>query len=216
MRQTGGVTKILPAENATPARWLLQSDLDWWDLVRYGPPGFAVYVRIAFPEDYDDEEDDAVRTALAALGSCTSTPATGYAAVWEGWGGNPPPPPAPRLKIPNREMLLFTGPIEVLRDTPALAWRETGSYVPPHLTWPADQAWCLACEVDEEIEFTVGCSPEVAETLASTFPGRTRLVQYGEDAPLYRDEVDTQPQDDGTLSCAEFTYLPLHSHGWAE
>ena len=25
----------------------------------------------------------------------------------------------------------------------------------PHLVWPEDQAWCLACEVDEEVEFTV-------------------------------------------------------------
>ncbi|RMB58715.1 hypothetical protein EAX62_11280 [Tessaracoccus antarcticus] len=23
----------------------------------------------------------------------------------------------------------------------------------PHLVWPEDRAWCLACEVDEEIEF---------------------------------------------------------------
>jgi hypothetical protein len=29
--------------------------------------------------------------------------------------------------------------------------------------WPEDQAWCLACEVDEEIEFTVGCSLDVSK-----------------------------------------------------
>ena len=43
------MTEIRPAANADSARWLLRADVDWWDLVRYGPPGFDVYVRIAFP-----------------------------------------------------------------------------------------------------------------------------------------------------------------------
>lgn len=136
-----------------------------------------MYVRVAFPED--DQGDDAVRATLAVLASCTSAAGKGYAAVWEGWGGGPPSPAAPRLNIPNREMLLFTGPVEVLRDAPALAWGEPGIHVPPHLAWPEDGAWCLACEVDEEIEFTVGCSLVVADVLANAFPERTRQVEYG-------------------------------------
>src|SRR5262249_58009046 len=43
------VTEIRPAANAYPARWLLRSDVDWRGLVRYGPPGFLGYVRIAPP-----------------------------------------------------------------------------------------------------------------------------------------------------------------------
>jgi len=79
------VTEILPAADADAARWLLLPDVDWWDLVRYGPPGFDVYVRIAFP--HDSETDvvypsgecavDAVRAALATLASCTTTPDRG-------------------------------------------------------------------------------------------------------------------------------------------
>ena len=84
------MTNVRPAEDAAPAQWLLQPNAHWWDLVRYGPPGFDVYVRIAFPED--DDGDDAVRAALAILASCTSTAGKGYVAVWEGWGGNPPSP----------------------------------------------------------------------------------------------------------------------------
>jgi len=57
----------------------------------------------------------------------------------------------------------------------------------PHLVWPEDQAWCLACEVDEEIEFTVGCSGEASQALAGALPGAVRRVHYGEPAPLYRD-----------------------------
>src|SRR5437763_11439604 len=33
------VTEIRPAADAGAAQWLLRSDVDWWDLVRYGPPG---------------------------------------------------------------------------------------------------------------------------------------------------------------------------------
>ena len=86
-------------------------------------------------------------------------------------------------------MLLFTGPVEALRDAPALAWYGSAACVlqEPHLVWPEDQAWCLACEVDEEIEFTVGCSGEASQALATALPGAVRRVRYGEPAPLYRD-----------------------------
>jgi len=86
-------------------------------------------------------------------------------------------------------MLLFTGPVETLRDAPALAWYGSAAGVAqePHLVWPEDQAWCLACEVDEEIEFTVGCSGEASQALAGALPGAVRRVRYGEPAPLYRD-----------------------------
>lgn len=192
------VTGIRPAADADAARWLLQSDIDWWDLVRYGPPGFDVYVRIGFSQDSEAEAGnapaDAVRVALATLASYTATPSQGYAAIWEGWVSPPPrAPQAPRVEIPNRAMLLFTGPVEALRDAPALTWYGSAAGLSlglgqaPHLVWPEDQAWCLACEVDEEIEFTVGCSGEASQALASALPGTVRRVRYGEPAPLYRD-----------------------------
>jgi hypothetical protein len=190
------VTEIRPATDTGAAQWLLRSDVDWWDLVRYGPPGFDVYLRIAFPHESnagvvnpsDEVPADAIRTALATLASYTTTPATGYAAIWEGWGPNSAPQ-APRVDIPNRTMLLFTGPIEALRDAPALAWygSAAGIYQEPHLVWPEDQAWCLACEVDEEIELTVGCSVDASQALAGALPGVVRRGRDGEPAPLYRD-----------------------------
>ena len=188
-----GVTEIRPAVDADAARWLLRSDVDWWDLVRYGPPGFDVYVRIALADETAGAdmggEEPSLRAALAILAEFTSTPASGYAAIWEGWTGMHRPPQAPRVEIPNRAMLLFTGPVEVLRDAPALAWYGSarGQYQEPHLVWPEDQAWCLACEVDEEIEFTVGCSVAAARALASALPGPVRRVHYGEPAQLWRD-----------------------------
>ena len=189
------VTEILPAADA--ARWLLLPDVDCWDLVRYGPPGFDVYVRIVFPHDsetdvvYPSGESavDAVRAALATLASCTTTPDRGYAAIWEGWTSGASTPQAPRVEIPNRAMLLFTGPVEARRDAPAVAWYGSAEGVAqePQLVWPEDQAWCLACEVDEEIEFTVGCSGDASQALARDLPGAVRRVHFGEPAPLYRD-----------------------------
>ena len=194
------VTEIRPATDAGAAQWLLRPDVDWWDLVRYGPPGFDAYVRIALPHDSEPDAGppsgkalvDAIRAALATLGSYTTTPSQGYAAIWEGWtGGAPPAPQAPRVEIPNRAMLLFTGPVEALRDAPALAWHGSAAGVcqEPHLVWPEDQAWCLACEVDEEIEFTVGCSEEASQALARALPGAVRRVRYGQPAPMYRDQA---------------------------
>lgn len=186
------MTEVRPAPTLDPARWLLRSDVDWWDLVRYGPPGFDVYERVRFADaaagDAPDEEVDVLRSALATLASCTTTPDTGYVAIWEGWGGRPNPP-APRVAIPNREMLLFTGPVGVLRDAPALAWYGTaeGTFQTPHLVWPEDHAWCLACEVDEDIEFSVGCNDATSQALARALPDAVRRVRYGDPAPLYRD-----------------------------
>jgi hypothetical protein len=115
------MTEIRPAANADAARWLLRADVDWWDLVRYGPPGFDVYVRIAFAQDADGVdpagEQPALRVALATLASYTATPASGYAAIWEGWISGDLAPQAPRVPIPHRAMLLFTGPVGVQRRT---------------------------------------------------------------------------------------------------
>ena len=185
--------EVRPAANADAAEWLLGSEVDWWDLVRYGPPGFDVYLRIALSAGCDGADPMAeapgVRKALAALAGCTSTPNTAYVAIWEGWTSRGSRPEAPRLPIPNRGMLLFTGPLERVRDAPALAWHGSaagaGEGQEPHLVWPEDRAWCLACEVDEEIEFTVGCSGSAARVLAEALPSAVRRAHYGEPAPLY-------------------------------
>jgi hypothetical protein len=149
-----------------------------------------VYVRIALADGAGEGgEDPALRAALATLASHTTTPAIAYAAIWEGWTSGGLIPNAPRVGIPNRAMLLFTGPVNGLRDAPALAWYGSahGVYQEPHLVWPEDHAWCLACEVDEEVEFTVGCTVGAARALAEALPGAVRPVRYGQSAPMYRE-----------------------------
>lgn len=183
------MTGIRPATDAEQAQWLLDAGVDWHVLIRYGPPGFEVYARVALITDqFEDAEESSLRAVLATLVSHTTTPADGYAAIWEGIVGTREAPQAPRVPIPNREMLLFTGPIDELRDTVAVAWYgQGGGHAEPHLVWPADRAWCVACDVDEEIEFSVGCSAETAQALITAFPGTVRRVRYGEPAQLFRD-----------------------------
>ena len=186
------MSEIRPAENADAGRWLLRPDVSWQDLVTFGPPGFDVYARIAFPEETDftaAEEIDVVGAALTILTAYTTTPDAAYAAIWEGWAGVDPPE-APRVLIPHRTMHLFAGPVEALRAAPGVAWfdAEAGDGQEPHIVWPADQAWCLTCDVDEEIEFTVGCSEAAFRGLAQALPGSVRRVQYGDAVPTYRDE----------------------------
>lgn len=176
-----------------PAAWLLEPAQDWWDLVRYGPAGFEAYVRVALacPSDpYDATADEStVRIAFGVLRQHTATPLDAYAAIWKGWTSGTSAPQAPRLEIPNRPMLLFTGAVEALWNAPAAAWNDSmGTTGPaPHLAWPQDRAWCVACEVDEEIEFSVGCSNAAAEAIAAALPGHVRRVSYGAESPLYRD-----------------------------
>ena len=63
--------ELQPTGSAQAGQWLLRADVDWWDLVRYGPPDFDVYVRIAFgrgpARDDGPGEDPTLRLALARL-----------------------------------------------------------------------------------------------------------------------------------------------------
>ena len=188
-RQTEGMTEVRPAATLDAARWLLRSDVDWWDLVRYGPPGFDVYVRIAFAQDPEGVpgEDPALRVALATLATYTATPASGYAAIWEGWGGSRP------LKRHECRFLIercCCSPDPSQHSETRRPWRGTAlrrAIRNRTSCGPEDQAWCLACEVDEEVEFTVGCSVDASQALARALPGAVRRVGYGDPAPLYRD-----------------------------
>jgi hypothetical protein len=88
-------------------------------------------LRIAFPQyseadvvhPVDQAPADAFRTALAVLASYTTTPAAGYAAIWEGWVGSTSAPQVPRVEIPNRAMLL--SPALSTRSETLLLWLGT-------------------------------------------------------------------------------------------
>lgn len=189
---------LRPAVDASPADWLLEAARagDGPNVMRYGPAGFDTYLRLPVdpvgPVDLGPATDvNAVQTALRVLAGYTGTPDDAYVGIWEGYALGPEPV-APRVPFPNAAMFLFAGPVSAMRYAAQVIWPlpggepDTGLDVEPDLVWPADHAWCLACEVDEEIEFSVGCSATAAEAVKDALPGLVRRVDYGEDAPWER------------------------------
>ena len=103
----------------------------------------------------------------------------------------PPIPPAlppevlggPRVRLPGREYLLFTGP---LAATPELGWNGPGGFFPqsPNLFWPEDRAWCVATEIDLPYTLVAGSEPLVGELLADP---RLDARRVGPGSPLADD-----------------------------
>jgi hypothetical protein len=87
-----------------------------------------------------------IDTLVGHLRSATTTPERCYFAVWEGFGGSVVPPDlTPKLELPNRAYHVFLGPIDAASssfDLVPFAHRSA------NLWWPADQAWCVATEID--------------------------------------------------------------------
>ncbi|ROR90951.1 hypothetical protein [Nocardioides aurantiacus] len=189
---------LRPAADATPADWLLDAARagDGPTVLRYGPPGFDTYLRLPIdpvgPIGLGPAANvNAMATALHVLTGHTNTPDNAYVAMWEGYNLGPEPD-APRVPLPNALMFLYAGPVSAMRYAAQTIWADaigkpdTSHDVEPDLVWPADHAWCLACEVDEEIEFSIGCSNTAAEALEAALPDLVRRVAYGEDAPWER------------------------------
>jgi hypothetical protein len=119
-----------------------------------------------------------------------------FHALWEGWGwvdgsgvsvlsisddGRIEPAPAPepgvsaevwalpRLRLPNRDYLLFCGPLQAALD---MGWHGSPSgFEPqsPSLFWPGDHSWCVSTEIDFDSTL-VGGSAEVVNAILAA-PG---------------------------------------------
>lgn len=93
----------------------------------------------------------------------TTTPEECFFGLWDGYGfgrvplvsqGLPPAVPfpdpiptavrqGPLVRLPDREYLLFSGPVEAITATADIGHGQTAN-----LAWPADHAWCVASEID--------------------------------------------------------------------
>jgi hypothetical protein len=76
-----------------------------------------------------------------------------------------PAPAGPRVRIPNRDYLLFEGPLEGASD---MGDRSSGFFIPqsPNLFWPDDHAWCVATEIDLDSTYVGGSTRLIADLLA--------------------------------------------------
>ena len=126
--------------------------------------------------------------AVEVLAGHTTTPEHSWFCLWDGygWGGAvlassddrsgragsssaplrvPDPVPAavrfgPRVVLPNREYLLYEGPIGA-----AVAFVDSEGQT-PNLWWPQDRAWCVASEIDLSWTYVGGSAALVASLLA--------------------------------------------------
>jgi hypothetical protein len=159
------------------------------------PDGFPAYARVPHPApDGEDPPEGNLPPAqlhalTATLARHTTTPAACWFCLWDGYGwlhgspavgmltsrgAGPPVPPAlppevlggPRVRLPGRDYLLFTGP---LAAAPELGWDgPDGWFLPqsPNLFWPEDRAWCVATEIDLPFTLVAGSTALVSELVA--------------------------------------------------
>jgi hypothetical protein len=120
------------------------------DFARYGVPNARAPVGTLPPALID--------VLVEHLRPATATPEVCYFAPWEGYGASVVSYDLePTLALPARRYHLFAGPIEAARTSYSVI---PFAHQSANLWWPADQAWCVATEVD----------------LAWTYVGGTRAV----------------------------------------
>lgn len=131
----------------------------------------------------------------------TATPERCWFCVWDGWGwegrvalstaGEAPPTPAnpiptgvwhgPRVWLPNRDYLLYAGPVEAVTAIAPLS----GDDQTANLWWPADRAWCVASEIDLAWTYLAGPAELIRAVLADF---RLEALPARPDDPLTRTE----------------------------
>jgi hypothetical protein len=115
------------------------------------------------------EEGSLSRRQVAELASIlvrhTTTPTDCFFAIWEGFGDLPTQlAEAPRLAMPNRNMVLFRGPVS---SATASFDPDNYRYRSPSLWWPADRSWCVGTDVDLRSSYigaSTACVDEVTDT----------------------------------------------------
>ncbi|MEU4323847.1 hypothetical protein [Nonomuraea dietziae] len=146
-----------------------------------------------------------------------------FHALWEGWGwvdgrgvrifsvsddGRVEPARAPepgvsaevralpRLRLPDRDHLLFRGPLRAALD---MGWHGSPlGFEPqsPSLLWPADRSWCVGTEIDFDSTLVGGPAGLIAAVLAApdleAWP-----VQPGDDLSASGDLINPAPAVDG-------------------
>lgn len=143
--------------------WIAHSDTPLWQLIYFGPRGFAASARLRFipdPTGPGQAEADAdvgeahppdiaqMQRALRLLAGSTEPSMDWYFCVWDGYGEiTRPTNSAPRyVAVPHRRYALLQGDLSDV-DT----WSEQLGHevdFPPAFAWPADQSCCFASDVD--------------------------------------------------------------------
>jgi hypothetical protein len=122
-----------------------------------------------------------------ALAASASTLAGTTDSLWVSPGLRAAVVNAPRVHLPNRDYLLFEGPLGAATE---LGWNMPGGgFVPqsPNLFWSHDHAWCVASEIDLFCTL-VACSNAAAEILIAD--PRLEVWRVFADDPVAADSDD--------------------------
>ena len=148
----------------------------WQDLARQA--GLSLHPTIHFealqaaaatqncqPPDVGTLDPDTLDAVIEILAQATTRPDACWFGIWEGYGWMQGPPAIaplirvsrrpdrpsgkrnpsgyPRINVAGRELALYKGPI-----TQAAAFCSPPASQSPNLWWPADNAWCVASDID--------------------------------------------------------------------
>lgn len=194
---------LIPCTDPSAADWLTGSPLPWWQLVTFGPAGFAAYARLRFIPDpaYPGQEESDVEVderhpsdqaqlaaVLEVLAAHTTTPDDWYVAHWDGWGPQAFPSSvwhAPRVSVPNRDYILRRGAAADLTSA-AGGWPDQPDLSPLHpaFVWPADRAWCVTVDVDPHWA-GIGADPAALDELLVATDLDVTPADPGEEQPHY-------------------------------
>jgi hypothetical protein len=167
-----GWKDVTPSDDVGPAGWI-GPRLQPFGNVKVGsiiPTGFEAYARIETPNQlagvlarHTSTPDRCWFCLWDGYGDLHGPPAVAYLYFWkEGEPRTPPPPPPPppklrksRVRLPNRDYLLFTGSV-----VEGEGWRDG-----PNLWWPDDRAWIVANEIDLDWYSLIGGTHELCTEL---------------------------------------------------
>ena len=91
----------------------------------------------------------------------TTTPDDCWFGLWSGFGFVLSD--APVLALPDRELWLVRGPVAMATRNLAAEPHEQSA----NLWWPADRAWCVVTDIDQQTTYVGGSAACVAEILGS-------------------------------------------------
>lgn len=162
--------RILHPASAADGRRARWAEVAAWSGRRVHPLAqFAAIARRADGTAWDGGEPatgtlpgDGFDRLRAVLARHSDTTGACWACLWEGYGWLTHDPDRPRVRLPGRDYLLFTGPLPAAADL----FDGTIAHQTPNLLWPADRAWCVACEIDLHCTFVGGSEDLVDEILA--------------------------------------------------
>jgi hypothetical protein len=111
-----------------------------------------------------DLEPDSLEALLDVLGRHTETPSECWFCLWEGYGWINASQRR-HIDLPQRAYLLYEGPLGAALEmghSPTPEWFLPQS---PNIFWPADQAWCVATEIDLPYTYVGGSRDLIDELL---------------------------------------------------